>query len=460
MIPDEGVAVDAHVHLWRLARGDNVALSPAMTPIYRDLEPPDLKPRLDAAGVARIVVVQAAETLAEALFLLGLARKFSWISGIIAWVEPGSPAIEEEVAALSWNSCVKGVRPIRDDNRSIAWMLDARLDRGWQALSTAGLSLDILVQNWRELPIATELARLERYQREGAAGGLEIDLLDANEVRRRFPYVGPDVCAATWSKRDGTANPRLATPAVARAARALGAEIWQGTRVTRVEFAGERLRVVTDREFVVEAPYVVNASGAWGNEIAEQFGETTPMFEAAPPNFVTEPLPYFITPALQDAGGSVIIRQVERGNVIVGFYPRGPADRVRNRAPVAPEKTLQSLGDAIRVVPILRGAQAIRVWSGIEGYLPDMLPVMGWSHTTKNLLHAYGFCGHGFQLSPGVGYTLAEMIDEGNPRIPIDAFSISRFTGEVHPDAERLTGEFDAALASAAMRPRTESLQR
>ena len=305
-----------------------------------------------------------------------------------------------------------------------------------------------------------ELARLERYQREGTAGGLEIELLGANEVRRRFPYVGPEVCGATWSKRDGTANPRLATPAVARAARALGAEIWQGTRVTRVESAGERLRIETDREFVVEAPYVVNASGAWGNEIAEQFGETTPMFEAAPPNFVTEPLPYFITPALQDAGGSVIIRQVERGNVIVGFYPRGPADRVQNRAPVAPEKTLQSLGDAIRVVPVLRGAQAIRVWSGIEGYLPDMLPVMGWSHTTKNLLHAYGFCGHGFQLSPGVGYTLAEMIDEGNPRIPIDAFSISRFAGEVQPDAERLTGEFDAALASAAMRPRTESFQR
>jgi len=80
--------------------------------------------------------------------------------------------------------------------------------------------------------------------------------------------------------------------------------------------------------------------------------------------------------------------------------------------------------------------------------------------TTKNLLHGYGFCGHGFQLSPGVGYTLAEMINEGKPRIPIDAFSISRFAGEVQPDAERLTGEFDAALASAAMRPRTEALQR
>jgi sarcosine oxidase subunit beta len=80
-----------------------------------------------------------------------------------------------------------------------------------------------------------------------------------------------------------------------------------------------------------------------------------------------------------------------------------------------------------------------------------MLPVMGWSRTTKNLLHAFGFCGHGFQLSPGVGYTLAEMIDEGKPGIPIDAFAIDRFAGEVQPDQERLTGEFDTALASAAL---------
>jgi sarcosine oxidase subunit beta len=296
-----------------------------------------------------------------------------------------------------------------------------------------------------------ELTRLERYQREGTAGGLEIELLGAADVRRRFPYLGPDVCGATWSKRDGTANPRLATPAVARAARALGAEIFPNTRIVALERGGDGFRAATDRDLVFEAPLVVNAAGAWGNEIAEMFGETTPMFPAAPPNFVTEPLPYFITSALQDAAGAVIIRQVARGNVIVGFYPRGPADRLRNRAPVPPAKILLGLGHMARVVPMLGSAQVIRVWSGIEGYLPDMLPVMGWSRTTRNLLHAFGFCGHGFQLSPGVGYTLAEMIDEGRPRIPIDAFAIDRFTGEVQPDQERLTGEFDTALASAAL---------
>src|SRR4051794_33695401 len=61
-----------------------------------------------------------------------------------------------------------------------------------------------------------ELPRIERSHGEGIAGGLEIELLGANDVRRRFPYLGPDVCGATWPKRYVTANPRLVTPAAAR----------------------------------------------------------------------------------------------------------------------------------------------------------------------------------------------------------------------------------------------------
>ena len=64
-----------------------------MTSIYGDREPADLRPRLDAAGVRRVVVVQAAETLAETLFTIGLARKFAWIAGVVGWVELASPAI-------------------------------------------------------------------------------------------------------------------------------------------------------------------------------------------------------------------------------------------------------------------------------------------------------------------------------------------------------------------------------
>jgi L-fuconolactonase len=154
------VTIDAHVHLWRLSRGDNVALSPSMKAIYIDREPEDLKLRVDSVNVQRVVVVQAAETLAETLFTMGLARKFPWIAGIVAWVDLASPAIEEEVAALTWNSVVKGVRPVRDDNKTIAWMLDGRLEQGLRRLQDNALSFDILVQDWQEIPLATRLAKL------------------------------------------------------------------------------------------------------------------------------------------------------------------------------------------------------------------------------------------------------------------------------------------------------------
>jgi L-fuconolactonase len=153
------MTVDAHIHFWRLARGDNSSLSPAMPEIYRDREPADLKPLLDAAGIERIVVVQAAETLAENLYTLGLARAFPWIAGVVGWVDPGSPSITEEAAALAANPQCKGVRPVRDDNLSIAWLLDRRLEPGWRALAAAGLSVDILVQNPDELPLATHFVR-------------------------------------------------------------------------------------------------------------------------------------------------------------------------------------------------------------------------------------------------------------------------------------------------------------
>ncbi|RML28470.1 Oxidoreductase, FAD-binding protein, partial [Pseudomonas savastanoi pv. retacarpa] len=41
---------------------------------------------------------------------------------------------------------------------------------------------------------------------------------------------------------------------------------------------------------------------------------------------------------------------------------------------------------------------------------------------------AFGFCGHGFQLGPGVGDVMAELISTGSTRTLISPFDIRRFT--------------------------------
>ena len=111
----------------------------------------------------------------------------------------------------------------------------------------------------------------------------------------------------------------------------------------------------------------------------------------------------------------------------------------------------RDLARLAQVVPALHASSARRAWSGVEGYLPDMLPVIGASSKVPGLVHAFGFSGHGFQLAPGVGRAVADLIIKGHSGIPIDAFSIARFANGIIAD-ERLTREFEPALVANVTR--------
>lgn len=287
-----------------------------------------------------------------------------------------------------------------------------------------------------------EAHKLVGYAEVARGHGIVIEDLDRGALSKRFPYIGSKVKAATYSPRDAVANPRLATPAAARAARALGATIVENCRVAAIEtaHAGFVIHAEDGRKFA--AAHLVNAAGAWAADIAARFDEPVPAFAAGPPQFVTEPVPYFIGPSLQTIDGSVIARQIPRGNVILAGYPRTASDPVANRAPVPPHKTIAGMAALASVVPSLAHASVIRVWSGIEAYLPDMIPVIGPSDTTPGLWHAFGFCGHGYQIGPGVGLCLSEWICDGATPTPLGAFAIGRYRAEIAV-SEKFKAEFD-----------------
>lgn len=287
-----------------------------------------------------------------------------------------------------------------------------------------------------------EQAKLEGYAGVSESYGLAIERVGPAELRRRWPWLGERAVAATFSARDATANPRIATPAVARAAARLGAVIRENTRVTAVDRAGDGFALTLADGARLSCGALVNCAGAWALDIAERFGETAPVFPAGPPQFVTEPFPYAIGPSVQAIDGSVIFRQIPRGNIILAGYPRTAADPEANRAPVPPAKTLAAMRALARVAPMLAHCHVIRVWSGIEAYLPDMIPVIGPSETTAGLFHAFGFCGHGFQIGPGVGLCLSEMIVDGATQTPLEPFSIGRFR-QAATVSEKFRKEFD-----------------
>ncbi|WP_137179741.1 FAD-binding oxidoreductase [Roseomonas sp. AR75] len=296
------------------------------------------------------------------------------------------------------------------------------------------------------------VAEIETHAVDCKPYGLDVEILDRRETLRRWPFLGEIVIGSSWSPRDATVNSRLVCPALARAARRHGADIREQVSVTAVEqAAGGAFRVVTDQGFVLDCGHLVNAAGAWAAPLAAQFGEEVPAFAAGPVQMVTEPLPRFLDPVIHAVDGGILFRQTARGNVLIAGHPRVPVDAESRRTRVPPQKATINMARLAKIAPFLRTQNIIRMWTGIEGYLPDMLPVFGPSRTTPGLLHAFAFCGHGLQIGPAVGAVLAELILDGGTQTPIGDFAIDRFRTPMAADKAKLKHEFDMEILDRKM---------
>ncbi len=275
-------------------------------------------------------------------------------------------------------------------------------------------------------------ANFEDYAREARHYGLDLEIISGNALRDRYPFLGAEVRAGSFAPRDGHANPRLAAPAFGRAAKRAGAAVFENTEIVRVEKDGGDFRVEAANGRTFRAPQLMISAGAWGNRLSTQFGEPVPLAIHGPQMAVTEPVRYAIAPVLGVSTDipheGVYLRQVKRGNIVFGGGNREPASAETSRAYVQPENTLSQFTQISRVVPALKRLSIIRVWSGVESYLPDDIPIMGPSARVSGLHYAFGFCGHGFQLGPGVGDVMAELIATGRTETPIEPFAISRFS--------------------------------
>jgi sarcosine oxidase subunit beta len=74
----------------------------------------------------------------------------------------------------------------------------------------------------------------------------------------------------------------------------------------------------------------------------------------------------------------------------------------------------------------MRGATIVRAWAGIEARMPDDIPVIGASASAQGVYHQFGFSAHGFQLGPGVGALMAELVATGATNLPIAPFRVDR----------------------------------
>lgn len=274
-----------------------------------------------------------------------------------------------------------------------------------------------------------EMQALEAYAELSRPYGLEIELISGQRLRQQCPWLGGAALGGSLCGDDGQANPRLVSPAFARAAAGAGAQVIERCEVLEVGHDGSAF-VAEARHLGatlrLRAPVLLNCAGAWAGRLAAAFGEHAPMTSGHPSMAVTEPIKQFLPWSLGVEGGAIYCRQVARGNLVLGGGRGYVIDDARARA--SHDSILALLPQAVALLPALRHVQIIRTWSGVEGYLPDRQPVLGPSQRRDGLLHGFGFCGAGFQIGPAAGEALAELVLHGRSSVDLQAFSISRFS--------------------------------
>lgn len=137
--------IDAHQHFWRISRGDYSWLTPKLGKIHRDFEPRDLEPILAKHGIAKTVLVQAADTVSETRFLLELASQHSFIAGVVGWIDFDLSHAVTTLESLAHDPKLLGVRPMIQDITDVDWMLHTAHAPVYQALTAKGLRFDALV---------------------------------------------------------------------------------------------------------------------------------------------------------------------------------------------------------------------------------------------------------------------------------------------------------------------------
>jgi L-fuconolactonase len=152
--------VDAHHHVWTIARGDYRWMSPEL-PIARDYGLDDLRPLLSHINgdITATVLVQAADSEAETAFMLDVARRSAGlVRGVVGWTDLASPSAPARIAELAHEPLLKGLRPMLQDIEETDWILLPAVQPALAALARHGLRFDALLKP-RHLPLVGELAR-------------------------------------------------------------------------------------------------------------------------------------------------------------------------------------------------------------------------------------------------------------------------------------------------------------
>ncbi|WP_329793611.1 N-methyl-L-tryptophan oxidase [Lentzea sp. DG1S-22] len=257
--------------------------------------------------------------------------------------------------------------------------------------------------------------------------GLEHELLDAREIRHRFPALHPAADEiALYERGAGLVVPENAVRAHLALAERAGAELHFEEQVTHWETG----RVTTTRA-TYEAGHVVVCPGAWAPEMLGDLGI---------PFQVERAVQFYFTPREDLRDHPVYIWDRADGTNFYGFPELDGAVKVAFHhggqlcTPETVDRTVhahevEAMANATRApMPGVAGSFQ-RAATCLCTNTPDLHFVIAHHPDHEGVTVACGFSGHGFKFVPVVGEILADLATDRATRHPIALFDPARLRG-------------------------------
>lgn len=137
--------IDAHQHFWNYEPVKHEWIDDTMSVIRRDFTPSDLKEVYDNNGIDGCVAVQADQTTDETDFLISLSEQYSFIKGIVGWVDLRAANVQEDLEKYSNYNKVKGFRHVVQGEADHNFLLRPNFLRGISNLEAFNYTYDILI---------------------------------------------------------------------------------------------------------------------------------------------------------------------------------------------------------------------------------------------------------------------------------------------------------------------------
>ncbi len=139
--------IDAHQYFWNIRRFKYPWMKCAPRLLQRDFFPDDIRPELEKTGVESTIIIQAQPTLAleQTCWLLELAEAEDFIDGVVGWVDPADPNVDQFLTMIDTRPLLRGVCYLVQNQKDSDWQVREDVIEGLAAVAKHGLTYDFLL---------------------------------------------------------------------------------------------------------------------------------------------------------------------------------------------------------------------------------------------------------------------------------------------------------------------------